>query len=296
MALTEDDVMKVLRSSLYPGAKDESIKMVIAYCQAAGLDVMQKPVHIVPMLVATGEKDKDGWDKKEMRDVIMPGIGSYRTQAARSGSYAGVTEPEFGSSVSRKLGDADITYPEWCKITVKRAMPSGSIVEFTAMEFWTENYATKSNKVDTPNAMWKKRPYAQLAKCAEAQALRKAFPEFGAAPTADEMEGKFEFETGNTIDGNTGDIIQQPISKSKPEVKTKAEAEPRAEVHPDYKDDGDKGIALASDGMKKVVRSKMEGAALSELDLKAKFVFGVDSMPAAEVNNVLAWIQDPTGE
>jgi hypothetical protein len=39
--------------------------------------------------------------------------------------------------------------------------------------------------------MWMRRPYAQLAKCAGAQALRIAFPELtGAQPTADEMEGK----------------------------------------------------------------------------------------------------------
>jgi len=65
-------------------------------------------------------------------------------------------------------------------------------VEFTAKEFWKENYAVRGGKEKSiaPNAMWSKRPYGQIAKCAEAQALRKAFPEIGSEPTADEMEGK----------------------------------------------------------------------------------------------------------
>lgn len=181
LALQEQDLLDVLRSSLYPGAADASIKMVLGYCKAAGLDPMQKPVHIVPM-----------WDSKtkQMRDVIMPGIGSYRTQAARSGDYAGVTEPEFGPDVSESLDGVHVTYPQWCRVTVKRRMSDGAVAEFTAREFWRENYATKSRDSAAPNAMWAKRPYGQLAKCAEAQALRKAFPEFGSQPTADEMEGK----------------------------------------------------------------------------------------------------------
>lgn len=190
LAMSETELMGVLRSSLYPGAKDESIKMVLGYCTAAGLDVMQKPVHIVPMSVSTGRKDDKGWDIKEMRDVVMPGIGLYRTQASRTGECAGITEPEFGDDETKTLGETTITFPKWCKVTVRRLLPNGSIVDFTAKELWIENYASKSNKASDPNAMWKKRPYAQLAKCAEAQALRKAFPELGAAPTADEMEGK----------------------------------------------------------------------------------------------------------
>lgn len=190
LAMSEDELMIVLRNSLYVGAQDESIRLVMGYCKASGLDPMQKPVHIVPMYASTGKKDAKGYDIKAMRDVIMPGIGLYRTQAARSGNYAGVTEPEFGPDVTESLSDVSITYPKWCKVTVKRAMDNGTVVDFTATEFWKENYATKGKDSAAPNAMWSKRPYGQLAKCAEAQALRKAFPEFGSAPTADEMEGK----------------------------------------------------------------------------------------------------------
>lgn len=207
LAMDERELMGVLKNSLYPGARDESIKLVIGYCKASGLDPMQKPVHIVPMSVSTGKKDGNGWDIKEMRDVVMPGIGLYRTQAARSGEYAGVSEPEFGDDITETIGETTITYPKWCKVVIKRQMRNGTIVEFAAKELWKENYATKSAKSAEPNAMWKRRPYAQLAKCAEAQALRKAFPEFGAQLTADEMEGK-SFD-GETIDGATGEVVQR---------------------------------------------------------------------------------------
>ncbi len=187
--LSENELFDVLKSSLYVGAQDESIKLVLGYCQAAGLDPMQKPVHIVPMYCATGKKDANGYDIKAMRDVVMPGIGLYRIQAARTGSYAGAAEPEYGDDVTEKLDSVKVTYPKWCKVTVKRQLANGDIAEFTSIEFWKENYAMKS-KSTAPNAMWLKRPYGQIAKCAEAQALRKAFPEIGSQPTADEMEGK----------------------------------------------------------------------------------------------------------
>ena len=181
--MNEQDLMKVLQSSLYPGASIDSIKMVLGYCKAAGLDPMQKPVHIVPM-----------WDgkAKQMRDVIMPGVNLYRTQAMRSGECAGVTEPDFGPDTTEPVGGVVTTFPAWCRVTVKRRLPTGEIVEFTAREFWKENYAVKGGqeKSVAPNAMWSKRPYGQIAKCAEAQALRKAFPEIASQPTADEMEGK----------------------------------------------------------------------------------------------------------
>lgn len=183
LSVSDPDLINVLSSSLYPGASTGSISMVLSYCRAAGLDPLQKPVHIVPM-----------WDKKAgaMRDVIMPGVGLYRTQASRSNQMAGISEPEFGPMLDEEVGGQRIRYPEWCRVTVRRLMANGHIAEFTAVEYWLENYAVAGGKERSiaPNAMWTKRPRGQLAKCAEAQALRKAFPEIGAAPTAEEMEGK----------------------------------------------------------------------------------------------------------
>lgn len=173
-----------LTNSIFPGAREESIIMAVDYCASRGLDILLKPVHLVPMSVKDAQTGKYSF-----RDVVMPGIGLYRIQADRSKTYAGADEPEFGPNVTVNLGGADVTYPEWCKYTVHKLV-GNNIVAFSAKEYWIENYATAGKDSQAPNAMWKKRPFAQLAKCAEAQALRKAWPDIGQAPTAEEMEGK----------------------------------------------------------------------------------------------------------
>jgi len=186
---SRQQLIAVLQSSLYVGAKEESVDMVLSYCEAAGLDVMQKPVHIVPMNTKDPVSGSWGW-----RDVVMPGVGLYRIQADRAGTMAGISEAEYGPEVTKTFldkngNDVSMTFPEWCKI-VARKLVGNHIVDFVAKEYWIENYATDSGKSDAPNAMWKKRPRGQLAKCAEAQALRKGWPEIGQSPTAEEMEGK----------------------------------------------------------------------------------------------------------
>lgn len=180
------EVWNTLKNSIYPGASDASVRMVLDYCVAQNLDPLLKPVHIVPM---------------NGKDVVMPGIGFYRIQAARSGVYAGMSEAEFGPSITEewngKYGPVKVRYPEWCKITVNKLL-GDKVIAFTAIEYWKENYATQGGK-DCPNTMWAKRPFAQLAKCAEAQALRKAFPEIaGGLVTAEEMEGK-SFENAKVV-------------------------------------------------------------------------------------------------
>ena len=198
LSMPEDQAIKILGDTLYPGAKPESVAMVLSWCRATGRDPMKKPVHIVPMSVKNAQTGKWEW-----RDVVMPGIGTYRTDAARTGEYVGKTEPEYGPDVIAEVGDVRMTYPKWCKTTVSRLV-QGIERKFTATEFWLENYATAGKDTAAPNSMWRKRPYAQLAKCVEAQALRMAFPdETGNTNTMEEMEGK-------TFDGVTINAPAEP--------------------------------------------------------------------------------------
>lgn len=179
------DGWEALKNSLYPGKSDAAISMVISYCAARGYDPLKKPVHLVKMWNS---------DLRKEIEVVLPGINQYRIDAARTGQYVGKSEPVYGPMVQQEFIDKDkqrvtVTYPEWCKVTVRRLI-KGMVAEFTATEYWLECYATQGRGATAPNAMWEKRARGQLAKVAEAQALRMAFPEEMADYTAEEMEGK----------------------------------------------------------------------------------------------------------
>lgn len=206
-ATPDDELVRVLGQSLYPGARPESIRLVLAWCKATGRDPMKKPIHIVPMRVKDQQTGKYEW-----RDTLMPGIGTYRSDAATTGQYAGLDEPEYGPDVRGDVDGCELTYPAWCKVTVKRLV-GGQERSFSAKELWLENYASGEGGKGV-NAMWRKRPYGQLAKVAEAQALRKAFPdECGQTNTTDEMEGK-------TFVGETIDATADPATTKREPAKT----------------------------------------------------------------------------
>lgn len=169
-------VWTTLQNSVFPGAKDESILLAVDYCKARKLDILKKPCHIVPMSVTDAKTGNKNW-----RDVIMPGIYEQRITAFRTGQMAGQDEPVFGDTVTFR----GIEAPEWCRVTVYRFI-NNERCAFSHTEYFSEACAT--TKEGKPNSMWSKRPRGQLAKCAEAGALRKAFPdELGGVITADEV-------------------------------------------------------------------------------------------------------------
>lgn len=192
LAEADAHTLSALRNSVYPGAKDESIAMVISYCKAKKYDPLKKPVHIVPMNVKNPVTGNYEW-----RDTIMRGINADREDASRTGQWVGLEDPEFGPDVTENLGGVEFTYPKWCKVTILKKMPDGSVTPWPAKVFWKENYANKGKNKSTgdinraPNDMWARRPYEQLEKVAEARALRRAFSDMlTSEPTFEEMEGR----------------------------------------------------------------------------------------------------------
>lgn len=158
---------RALVEAVFPAAQStESIILALSYCKARKLDPFKRVVHIVPI-----------WDKSQGKlvDTVWPGIGELRTTAMRTGAYAGKDKTVFGPEIKNEWAGVSVTYPAWAQATVYR-MVQGQRVAFQGPEiYWSEAFA--SDKNGAPNSMWQKRTRGQLDKCAEAAALRAAFPE-----------------------------------------------------------------------------------------------------------------------
>lgn len=282
LAMSDEELLEVMENSVYPGADRKSIKLVLSYCRGVQKDPLKKVVHIVPMDVKV--KAPDGKSSAYVkRDVIMEGVASYRMDAARTGEHVGTTKPVFGPSATltwfeQQENGADLErsfeYPEWCEITVTRVV-DGKDCQFTALEYWVENYATAARNSKAPNTMWKKRVRGQLAKCTEAQALRKAFPDtVSSAPTVEEMEGKVIDQGEDATPARTQ--IEGPTKKEPAGVESPDSAKPGTDAQP-----ADTSHAAAarqpetekpmSEGQKGILRAKLLNAGLNDLDIEAKF-------------------------
>jgi phage recombination protein Bet len=194
---------KALVDAVFPSAKTvDGVMLAVSYCRERGLDVFKRPVHVVPMYnSALGREIETVW----------PGINEYRTTASRTGQWAGNDECKFGPLLTEAFKDeqerwkwngnirekyiakADcpsFTFPEWAQVTVYRLM-GGQRVPFVGPKVYFKEIFSGEKGLRVPNARWQQAPSGQLEKCAEAAALRRAFPEeLGNDYTAEEMEGK----------------------------------------------------------------------------------------------------------
>lgn len=143
--------LSTVRNALAPDLNDQELHLFALVAARAGLDPFAKQLYAV---------------KRNGRVTFQTGIDGYRSTAARTGDYDGSDEPEFGPLI-----DKPYPHPEWARVTVYRLRADGSRRPQPATAWWDEFYPGAGQ-----DHMWRKMPRNQLAKCAEALALRKAFP------------------------------------------------------------------------------------------------------------------------
>lgn len=144
------------------------------------------------------------WNSRAGKETmsIQAGIDGLRAVAERTGLYAGSDEGVIVFDEDGKTPiSATVTVYKLNKITGER-MPT------TATARWSE-YAPSPL-----DGFWKNMPIGQLEKCAEAKALRKAFPNIAQVYTPEEMQ-----QAEPIIAGEALPSVETRISNAK----TKAE-------------------------------------------------------------------------
>lgn len=175
--IDDEALLDILQTSIYPGESRDTVRAVRDYCNALGLSALQNPVYLARANPA---------DPDDPRRIIRPRAGLYRMLAMRHGC-AGIDEPEYGPEATEVINGQTVTFPTWCRVTVRRRMDTGEVAEFSAREYWRENRIVLAD--GSLDDAWARRPYALLGARAETQALRRGFPESCTAPTAEELDG-----------------------------------------------------------------------------------------------------------
>lgn len=164
---------QMIRDSFLSGASESEAKVLLELARARRLNPITGQIHFVKRPKKEGERWIYVW-------AAQVGIDGFRAIAARTGKYEGQDEPEFEVDQAGR--------PRLCRVRVYRSDWSRPVV---GVAHYAEFVQTM--KDGSPNHMWKNKPHVMLAKCAEASALRKAFPDdIGGLYTPDEQPDQRE--------------------------------------------------------------------------------------------------------
>lgn len=170
-----EDQIKLIKSQIAPKATNDELALFVYQAKRTGLDPLARQIYAIHRKVKVG----DNWTEKM---TIQTSIDGFRVVAERSGDYGGQDEPEF-VMVENKL--------QCAKVRVYRFRGEQRYLAAVGVAYWDEYKQT--DREGKPSGLWAKMPYTMLAKCAEALALRKAYPQdLSGLYTSDEMEQSTE--------------------------------------------------------------------------------------------------------
>ena len=179
----------LIKSQIAKGATDDELKLFLHVADKSGLDPLSRQIYFI---------------KRSGKMTIQTGIDGFRAVADRTGQYVGSSDPIFEGKGEK---------PDKATVTVNKVV-QGVMGSFTASARWSEYYPDKNT------FMWDKMPYTMFGKCAEALALRKAFPaQLSGLYTGDEMD-----QAGDQgIPNNTKNINPKGGSKQLEDTLTKSD-------------------------------------------------------------------------